>query len=439
MQKRLVHDKSNLFTSIISSKKLTFIAKSVGFLKLKPKKITAVNIILSYMNFISGANFSFSNWSISLSNLINKKVSKQAIFKRINKNFIPYIKAVLEEILVKQLKNNSTRNCNLFKHFGNVYLQDATHFSLAAHLVSLFPGNRTCGAQRAVAKIVTIFNLKKGCFTKFDLSYFTKPDSTFTDLIYGVLEKSDLIIRDLGYFMISDFEKIKLHNAFFLSRMKLNVAVYDVKTNEQMNLAQILKKKKRFDANVLISNKNPIKVRLVALPLPKKAVQERIRKAKADRRNTRTNHSKEYYYLLGYSIFITNVGQEIWEANDICDAYKTRWHIEILFKSWKSNLKAQYTEPDRYATETSVKTHFFLLLIYVSAFIMPLLIMIEQMIHKNKLKMEISILKLTSYVALNLNEILSSNLTNKTLVTIAYQIKYDKRTDRNNFVEFMYS
>jgi len=73
MQKRLVHDKSNLFTSIISSKKLTFIAKSVGFLKLKPKKITAVNIILSYMNFISGANFSFSNWSISLSNLINKK------------------------------------------------------------------------------------------------------------------------------------------------------------------------------------------------------------------------------------------------------------------------------------------------------------------------------------------------------------------------------
>lgn len=92
---------------------------------------------------------------------INKKVSKQAIFKRINKNFIPYIKAVLEEIMIKQLKSNCTRNCNLFRHFGNVYLQDATHFSLAAHLVALFPGNRTCGAQRAVAKIVTIFNLKK--------------------------------------------------------------------------------------------------------------------------------------------------------------------------------------------------------------------------------------------------------------------------------------
>ena len=332
-----------------------------------------------------------------------------------HKNFIPYIKAVLEEIMIKQLKSNCTRNCNLFRHFGNVYLQDATHFSLAAHLVALFPGNRTCGAQRAVAKIVTIFNLKKGCFTKFDLSYFTKPDSTFTDLIYGVLEKGDLIIRDLGYFMISDFEKIKLHHAFFLSRMKLNVAIYDVNTNEQMNLAQILKKKKRFDGNVLISTKNPIEVRLVAMPLTKKAVQERIRKAKADRRNARTNHSKEYYYLLGYSIFITNVGQEIWEAKDICDAYKTRWHIEILFKSWKSNLKAQYTEPDRYATETSVKTHFFLLLIYVSAFIMPLLIMIEQMIHKNKLIMEISILKLTSYVALNLNELLGINISNRVI------------------------
>ena len=89
------------------------------------------------------------------------------------------------------------------------------------------------------------------------------------------------------------------------------------------------------------------------------------------------------------------------------------------------------------ATETSVKTHFFLLLIYVSAFIMPLLIMIEQMIHKNKLIMEISILKLTSYVALNLNELLGMNLSNKTLETIAYQTKYDKRADRKNFIEFM--
>ena len=51
--------------------------------------------------------------------------------------------------------------------------------------------------------------------------------------------------------------------------------------------------------------------------------------------------------------------------------------------------------------------------------------------------MEISILKLTSYVALNLNELLGMNLSNKTLETIAYQTKYDKRADRKNFIEFM--
>ncbi len=438
MQKRLVHGKSNLFTQIISAKKLTSIAMSVGFAKLKPKKIDPVNIILSYMNFISGSNFSLNNWAISFTQLTHRTVSKQAIFKRINKKFIEYAKETLAEILKIQLQSNTNRNCNLFKHFKNVYLQDATHYSLAKHLVDLFPGNTTCGAKRAVAKVVTIFNIKKGCFSKFDLTHFTQADTASTNMIYQFIKARDLMIRDLGYFMISDFEKIKKFGAYFLSRYKLNVAIYDIKTSQQLNLAKLLKKQPRFDGQVMLSTKCPISVRLVAVPLPAKAVQERIRKAKADKRNEKTNHNKEYYFLLGFAIYITNIDETIWTVEDVCDAYRCRWHIEILFKSWKSNLKSQYTEPDQYATETSVKIHFYLLMVYVSVFIMPLLIKLEKMINKTKKNIQISVLKLTSYIALNLQELLYIIIDKQKLETIAYHTKYDSRTDRNNFMQFLY-
>jgi len=45
---------------------------------------------------------------------------------------------------------------------------------------------------------------------------------------------------------------------------------------------------------------------------------------------------REVYVWLRYNVFITNVATEKLDGKAIADAYKIRWQIEILFKSWKS-------------------------------------------------------------------------------------------------------
>ncbi len=63
---------------------------------------------------------------------------------------------------------------------------------------------------------------------------------------------------------------------------------------------------------------------------------QRIAKAKKELKPGKS-HSKEYYELLKWEIFITNVSVEQLNVDEICLFYQLRWFIEIIFKTWKSN------------------------------------------------------------------------------------------------------
>jgi len=63
-----------------------------------------------------------------------------------------------------------------------------------------------------------------------------------------------------------------------------------------------------------LGKKEKVLCRLVVVPLPEKVTNEKIRKAK-NHRNNDANHSKEYYELLKYQIYITNVPQDFYSRH----------------------------------------------------------------------------------------------------------------------------
>jgi hypothetical protein len=391
------------------------------------------------LGFINHGKFSFASWAIELGSLINCKVSKQGIFKRTTDAFVKYLKLVIEELISHQMLKRGKNKTTLFARFKNVYLHDSTCYSLPLQLVKDYPGNISVGLKRAVAKVQVVFNLTRRNFSYFELTGYADADTKATQFVNLLLHKGDLIIRDLGYFSMDCFKQIQLTKAYFLSRYKHHVAIRFTEASRPINLCKLLKRKKRLDTVVWLSSIAPFQVRLVAIPVPDAVANSRRRKAQQRNNGSRTNHNKEYFELLGYDIYLTNVPEEIWAAQQIIEAYRCRWFIEIIFKSWKSHLHSHYTDPDRYAKKISIEIHFYLLFIYVCAVVMPIYQALEEYCKKNKNLLLISILKLTSYIAKSLDELLNINLNSRELETIIYYVKYDKRKDRINFLQKYYA
>ena len=100
--------------------------------------------------------------------------------------------------------------------------------------------------------------------------------------------------------------------------------MFNPDTEQEIDLLKELRKKNIFDKMVLVSKGKKMKMRLVVVSLPPDQAAERRRKARQDK-DKRLNHRKEYYELLGYSIFITNIPQSSCTALEIKKLYGLPW------------------------------------------------------------------------------------------------------------------
>ena len=408
------------------------LAKKLNLTKRMDRKCTIVDIILGHWQLISNGGFSFDNWAMQVSTITGKTLSGQGLWKRVVRpEIIPYIKALLHKSF-KQ-KCDSFIDSKVFSCFKNVYVQDATHFSLPSNLSNVFPGSYSKYGNRANAKIQAIFNFKKGYFSDFTLNSFRDNDQKDAPRFINMLNKGDLIIRDLGYFVLDVFNQIDKEQAYFLSRFKYNILVFDANTNEKLKLDTCLKNNKHLDLEVFLGKQKSVKCRFVAIPLSDEIANERRRKAK-NSRNKKTNHSKEYLYLLGYSIYITNVSKEIWTISNITQAYKTRWYIEILFKSWKSNLKMKDNIPQKHINKQRAEFFFYSTLLMINILVMPIFNKAQLFIEK--IKIAISIIKLSEIIRENMQMIINQKIN--ILEQIKYYATYESRKKRVNAIETIY-
>jgi len=316
---------------------LNKIARSSKFYQRSPQKISAFPFIKALCNAAYQNIFSYSKVAFLLA-LLGVDVSKQGVANRFNRYAVSFFKQVLNGLIDNISGLNSANKQGVLNTFTNVYIQDSTNLKLPQHLADAYPGAKNqSGKENAGMKIQATFNLKNEQMADFGLSAFTRTDQAASKDICNLVQPKDLVIRDLGYFVLSVFERLSQMGAFFLSRLKNNVAIYCPESGRRINLLALLKKQPSLDIDVLIGCKQQLPVRLVAVPVPDHIANERRRKAK-NNRDHRLKPSKESLTLLGWQIFITNVGRSVWDPLTICKLYAIRWRIEIIFKAWKSHL-----------------------------------------------------------------------------------------------------
>jgi hypothetical protein len=311
-------------------------ARQCRFLKRKPRKITPLLFIQAAVLLVSQRAVTLSRWAALLGVLGSTSVARQSLWERINTQAVELVQHVLGSVLGRRLQGGGRNVPEVLKSFGRVFIQDSTTIKLAAKLAAVFSGaTNHHGTRNGLLKIQAVYELVSQRFVHFGLSGFTRNDQAAAYDILTRLKPGELVLRDLGYFVIGSFQKIVDQGAFFLSRFRLDTKVYDPRSGRELNLLGQLRSQGQLDRQVLLGSQR-MPVRLVAIKLPQAVAAERRRKAR-NNRDKRCSPSQRSLRLLGWAIFVTNVPPQRCRAKAMAQLYGLRWQIESLFKGWKSH------------------------------------------------------------------------------------------------------
>jgi len=241
-------------------------------------------------------------------------------------------------ISVIKYKEEQPIIAEVLNQFNAVIITDSITLSLPDKLEEYHKGLGGTNATSAM-KIQASYDIKSKTFRKIATKDNAREnDAGYNNELIESLKPNELSIADLGYYSVGGFIKIAKKGAYYISKIKSNTIIYTV-TNEPIDMESMLKKSNGFiDMPVIIKGEAgtlSIKVRLCGLKLPSEVYAERLRKAyKKNSNKTLTKDEKE---RLKWILIVTNIPKEKMNCEAICETYRIRWQIELIFKSWRSH------------------------------------------------------------------------------------------------------
>lgn len=293
---------------------------------------------------------SLTQSSNEIINSLGITISKQSYDERFDETAVSFVKSIFEAQLLKQVEN--TVHPDFLKKFTRVRIKDGTRFELPERLKEYFKGFGGKNKTGAGACIQLEFDLKTGKVLEIELTDANKPDNKDVSLKAENIEEGELVIRDLGYFMLDAVEKIIKNNAYIISRLNTKTKVYELngqeisfaKEYQWMRQHQIA----HLEKQVLIGQEHKIPVRLILDIVPEEEYQKRIRKIDIYNRKKGHQTTEDYKARARFNLFITNIEAEDVPSKEVYTLYKLRWQIELIFKIWKSICGIDKIQPMKY-------------------------------------------------------------------------------------------
>lgn len=287
---------------------------------------------------------------------INKKyqvsITKQGVEQRFTEGAVKYIQSLIGSQLSQQV--NHSIDVGWFKLFKRVLIKDSTKFDVSENLAKQLPGSGG-NASKAGVCIQYEFDIKAGEVNDLTINPANVPDTKNASQTINKVREGDLIIRDLGYSIISCFNTIKKAGAYFISRLNVTIIVNEMRENNlfEIDFKKLYKtmeegKIKRLERQVFIGEKEKLPVRIIIELMPEEIVNERLRKRNAHNKKKGQKTSDNYKIRACFNLYITNISETVLEADTMVKIYKIRWQVELIFKAWKSIFGIDNNNPMKY-------------------------------------------------------------------------------------------
>jgi IS4 transposase len=264
-------------------------------------------------------------------------VSKQGLDQRLDARAADCLWRVVTAA-TQQLLAASPETIPLLRRFSSVVIDDCTSLGLPAELVQQFPG---CGgsdpeAGQAGLKLLVRFEVITGQFQAMERGAARDSERTLVRRLPAI-SPGGLRLADLGFFDFDELAKITQQGSSWISRVP---AMLDKEADDGTTegLTQWLKREPtdRIDQPVRLGTQKHLDCRLVALRLPRKVAQVRLRELKKKLKKKGRTPSDRQRVLCQWLVLITDLAADRFSLEEIFILYRVRWQIELLFKRWKS-------------------------------------------------------------------------------------------------------
>src|SRR4030042_5552630 len=332
-------------TPKLGNSKLEAIARETKFIVREKKLTSQLFLDLLFYGIEQGVK-SLEQISKNASNEHSLHMSKQAFDKRFTNSSAAFVKKLLDGAIASQL-GSGMRGEGL-DFFNTVKIKDSTVIEIDPALASHFEGFGKGGGpnSQAAIRIQLEFDIKDFSIAELEVTSALQHDSSNAIEKEDQVEKGDLLLRDLGYYSNGSIKNIVKKGAYLISKLYPNVAVrLNEEDKEKVDFGKIFRQMEDtqntcLDMDIFIGKKK-LPARMVLVMLPEDVYEKRIRERNKVNKDMGYQTSQEYIDRARFNIFISNVPREILSDKEICNLYRIRWQVEIVFKTWKSIMKIE--------------------------------------------------------------------------------------------------
>lgn len=312
-------------------------AKSTGFFKRKARKLTPEGFVKAVIQATAHALTSFAAIALHAGHADAEACSRQNIFKRCTASAVAFIREVLDHAIA--LKAPVLPAPAVAASFKRIVIQDGSLIRFHDSARNHFPAVSSTTEDKAMLRLQFAYDYKSGRTLFATPAAYAHTDSAAAAGLLDELAPGDLCLRDMGYYKAELFQLMDDKGVFYLSRLKPEVKIPQEEGKPAMGLDEFLNGVLGpvFDKTIRIGAKRDFVTRVVAVRVPEKVAAERRRKlhAEAKRRNKTPGALK--LALADWTVFVTNIPQEMAGPADLRKLYGLRWHVELVFKALKGN------------------------------------------------------------------------------------------------------
>jgi len=182
-------------------------------------------------------------------------------------------------------------------------------------------------------KIDFAYDLLAGEVVSHTLESATEQDKTIGKELVAMVRENDLVLRDMGYFSLSEFIDIERRGAYWLTRVPLTLGL---RGDTGMSLERLLQIHRGNIIDIPVRAGEAGKgCRLVAIRAAGAVARKRRKQRRKEAKAKGAEPDAAGLIRDGWHLMITNLPAADFPPFRLRAIYRARWGVEIQFRAWK--------------------------------------------------------------------------------------------------------